>query len=99
MSEDKSGISLSDDVKKVIVNKFNKVKIKPCPRCGSPDFTLIDGYSWTVLQSEPIGVTLGGTTIPTVVMICTTCGFLSQHELGVFGLIPDGDTEPKKQEL
>jgi hypothetical protein len=60
----------------------------PCPRCGNDSFTLLDGYFNQIIQEEPKGIVLSGRTIPTIVIACNRCGFLSQHALGILGLIP-----------
>jgi len=61
----------------------------PCPRCGHQHFSLTDGYFSHQVQQSFGELTIGGgPTIPTVVVICTQCGFLSQHALGSLGLLP-----------
>ncbi len=59
----------------------------PCPRCGSAHFTLIEGYFNNILQNEPIGLVIGGPTIPSIVIACVNCGYLSQHAIGALGLM------------
>ena len=60
----------------------------PCPRCGNQNFTLVDGYFNQPIQKELGGIVLGGPSIPSIVVVCTRCGYLSQHALGVLGLLP-----------
>lgn len=60
----------------------------PCPRCGNNNFTLLDGFFNQPIQAEFGGMVLGGPSIPSVVVVCTRCGFLSQHALGVLGMLP-----------
>jgi ribosomal protein L37E len=64
----------------------------PCPRCGNNAFTLLDGYFNQVIQDEPKGIVLGGRTIPSIVVACKRCGYLSQHAIGVLGLLPKEET-------
>jgi ribosomal protein L37E len=66
----------------------------PCPRCGNNAFTLLDGYFNQVIQDEPKGIVLGGRTIPSIVVACKRCGYLSQHAIGVLGLLPKEETRP-----
>jgi hypothetical protein len=66
----------------------------PCPRCGTYDFTLLDGYLNQIIQTEPAGIVLGGRTIPSVVVACNRCGYLSQHALGILGLLPKEENKP-----
>jgi predicted nucleic-acid-binding Zn-ribbon protein len=70
----------------------NKGAIKPCPRCGNEEFTLLDAFSKQNMQDSPKGpVILGGQTIPCAVVICQNCGFLSYHALGYLGLLSGTD--------
>jgi hypothetical protein len=69
----------------------------PCPRCGNDDFTLLDGYFNEFIQDEPRGIILGGRTIPSIIVACKRCGFLSQHALGILGLLPKEDTKPAEE--
>jgi hypothetical protein len=69
----------------------------PCPRCGNDDFTLLDGYFNEFIQDEPRGVVLGGRTIPSVIIACKRCGFLSQHALGILGLLPKEEIKPAEE--
>ncbi len=61
---------------------------QPCPRCGNNNFTLVDGYFNQPIQTELAGLVIGGPSIPSIVVVCTRCGFMSQHALGVLGLLP-----------
>ena len=80
--------TLSDERKAQIIAALEKSGAKlPCPRCGNKTFSLIDGYFNQTLQFQLGGITLGGPSIPTVVVACNQCGFLSQHAIGVLGLL------------
>ena len=63
----------------------------PCPRCGNSNFTLVNGYFAQPIQPELGSITLGGPNIPSVVTVCTRCGFISQHALGALGLLPSAE--------
>jgi hypothetical protein len=67
-----------------------------CPRCRNNSFTLVEGYFTHPLQDNFKSISLGGPSIPTVVVVCDRCGFLSQHALGVLGLIPQKEGENDK---
>jgi hypothetical protein len=69
----------------------------PCPRCGNNNFTLLDGYFNQTIQNEFRGIVIGGPSVPSVVIACNRCGFLSQHALGVLGLLPKEDEDKKEQ--
>lgn len=60
----------------------------PCPRCGNTQFSLLDGFYNQPIQPELGSIMLGGPSIPSVVTVCTRCGFMSQHALGALGLLP-----------
>ena len=64
---------------------------KPCPRCGGTSFNLQDGYFSQTVQPSQTNVVLGGQILPSVMVICTNCGYMSQYALGILGLM-----EPKK---
>ena len=65
----------------------------PCPRCGNDSFTLLNGYFNQTIQTELKGMVIGGPSIPSVVVACNRCGYLSQHALGVLGLLPKEEVE------
>ncbi len=64
---------------------------KPCPRCGNVNFILVDGYFSLSIQRDLKRTVLGGMNMPVVAVVCDRCGFLSQHALGVLGLLPEED--------
>ena len=72
---------------KIVAALTERGATAPCPRCGNQSFSLSDGYFLSVIQTGFPGVTLGGQVVPWIVVICTKCGFMSQHALGVLGLM------------
>jgi ribosomal protein S27AE len=60
--------------------------LRPCPRCANTSFAILDGLLNHVVQSSPTALTLGGQTVPCVVLICAKCGYLSEHAMGALGL-------------
>lgn len=86
---------LSPEERNKIIAALEKAGAKlPCPRCGNQSFTLLDGYFNQPVQAQLGGLVLGGPSVPSTVVVCTRCGYLAQHALGVLGLLP----EPKKDE-
>jgi ribosomal protein S27AE len=80
---------LSPEQKRKVVEALEKVGARlPCPRCGNNNFTLLDGYFNQPVQTELAGLVLGGPSVPSAVVVCTRCGYLSQHALGALGLLP-----------
>jgi len=86
--------STQDQKDKIIKVLTDRGAVLPCPRCGNDDFTLLDGYFNQIIQDEPRGIVLGGRTIPSIVIACKRCGYLSQHALGVLGLLPKEENKP-----
>ncbi len=81
--------SLSNERKVQIINILEKRGATgPCPRCTESKFTLLDGYFSNQVRVDLEKAILGGPTVPTVVLICNNCGFISQHALGALGLMP-----------
>jgi ribosomal protein L37E len=84
--------STQDQKDKIIKVLTERGANLPCPRCGNNAFTLLDGYFNQIIQEEPKGIVLGGRTIPSIIIACKRCGYLSQHALGVLGLLPKEET-------
>jgi hypothetical protein len=53
--------------------------IKGCPRCDGDSFKIMPGFFAHSVQTSTKGVQIGGQVVPTWVVICATCGFVSQH--------------------
>jgi predicted RNA-binding Zn-ribbon protein involved in translation (DUF1610 family) len=66
---------------------------RACPMCGTNKWALGEGYFSNSLQRDFTSVNLGGIGIPSIPIICSNCGFISQHALGALGLLPK--VEPK----
>ena len=83
---------LSNSDKQRIIEALKQAGAKlPCPRCGNNQFSLLDGYFNNTVQTELRGLVLGGTSVPSVVVVCSRCGFLAQHAIGALGLMPEQD--------
>ncbi|QEL18091.1 hypothetical protein [Limnoglobus roseus] len=54
---------------------------KPCARCEFQHFEIVAEAN-IVIQAE-------GAILPTVVVACTHCGFISQYALGILGIPPE----------
>ena len=75
--------------------------IRPCSVCGNPGFSLADGYVTTPLASNPTAIMLGGSTLPSVALVCNRCGntlFLNVFTLGLADLIPPTPTPEQTPE-
>jgi hypothetical protein len=79
----------SEEHKNEIIRRLRDKGVRgECPMCGHKNFALAEGYFNHPIQTQlGGGLVLGGPTIPTVAIICTNCGFTSQHALGALGLL------------
>jgi hypothetical protein len=84
---------LSDTERRKILEALKEAgAILPCPRCANRSFGLIDGYFNPTVQTSVSSIMLGGTTVPSIVVVCNRCGYLAQHALGGLGLLHKKDT-------
>lgn len=82
--------TISEEKKKEIVGVLQEKGVpKTCPMCQQNNWVLADGYFNPGLQTNLRGLTIGGPSIPSIAIICTNCGFMSEHALGVIGMLPD----------
>jgi hypothetical protein len=88
---------LNDDEKKKITETLKNRGAKlPCQRCKNRNFAILDGYFNQPIQKSIAvsitDITNQGPFISSVVVVCTRCGYLSQHALSVLGLLPTEET-------
>lgn len=80
-------IMLSDiERKKILDSVLSKIGSYRCPICECNKFTIVDGYVATSLQDDTKSITLGGSFLPSVVLVCTKCGFTSFHNSKILGI-------------
>jgi len=80
---------INNEQKQKIGDEFNvRIQALTCPICQKKDFYMADGYFSNNLQDNISTFTIEGQSIPTIPIICTNCGFVSQHALGILGLLP-----------
>lgn len=76
------------DKKKITLSLLDKISEIKCPMCSNEKFTILDGYVVDNLQNDYQNIIIGeGASIPSIMMICTNCGFMSQHALGILGVL------------
>lgn len=79
---------LTSEQKQNLINKLQEKGVKAtCPMCGNKNFILADGYFNNPLQLDFQSIYIGGPSIPSIATVCSNCGFISQHSLGVLGLL------------
>ncbi len=90
---------ISQEKKREIASRLNvRIQELTCPMCHQHGFVIADGFFSHYLQEDIKDVSIGGPSIPTIAIVCTNCGFVSQHALGVLGMLPQNtekDTEKK----
>lgn len=78
---------LPDELVTKILDAMEKKGVnKPCPRCGSEDFRLEDGFILHILQSKVANFKLYGPGIVCVGTTCENCGYFAEHSLNGLGL-------------
>jgi rubredoxin len=80
---------LNNEQKKRIAETLQERKQNlTCPMCQNKNFIMADGYFNNNMQTDFGSISIGGPAIPTIGIICDNCGFVSQHAIGVLGLLP-----------
>jgi len=80
---------LTSDQKIRIKEEIDKrIRTLTCPMCQNKSFVMADGYLYATMQSDLNSLSIGGPGIPAAGIICNNCGFISQHALGILGLLP-----------
>ena len=70
-----------------IINALKAKQVHlPCPRCGQPKFSVV-GETIISLQNDPNVISIGGPSIPTVIVACDNCGYITQHAQIPLGLV------------
>ena len=92
----KNELSEEDKQKVIAALRRKGVGLRNCPMCERTNSWIVaDGYINHPIQTQIGGLVIGGPSIPTAALICSNCGFVSQHALGALELLPR-DTEAKK---
>ena len=78
----------SESQREIIIKALiDKGVASPCPMCKNKKFSVLDGYFKHSVQLGLKRTILGGPTVPAVVVICDNCGFMSQHAIGILGIL------------
>lgn len=85
--------TITQEQKQKIVERLReRGVVRPCPMCGKGSWVLADGYLNEALHGNlAYALFLGGPSLPSAAIICTNCGFMSQHALGALGLLGEAD--------
>ena len=80
---------LNEQQKQRILQSLTEHEVSlPCSRCGNNNFSLLDGLA-SIAVGDGKTFVVGGQTVPAVVVICTRCGAVYHHALGVLGLFEE----------
>ena len=77
------GISNSD--KQKIISALKARGAGSCPRCDDSQWTVSE-YARIEVHETSARDSIGGATIPAVMIVCQHCGFIAQHALQPLGL-------------
>ena len=89
----------SKETKLEIVRALASRDVKTsCPMCDNNNWAIAEGYFINPLQERPNVIHLAGAVIPTIVLICNKCGFVSQHALKVLGIEGEGSQNENQSE-
>lgn len=82
---------IPEEQKKLILRILSsKIPQFQCPMCQSKVFAILDGYMTNNLQEDYKNIVLPNKQIiPSVIIVCTNCGFMSQHSIGALGLLEE----------
>ena len=78
-----------EDAHRILETFHEKVIQAECPMCHRSNFSLIDGYLAPLMHKNLPDMNLfkHHQAFPMVAIMCTNCGFTSQHSLAPLGLM------------
>ena len=87
--------------KEIMVKRLNEViPVLECPMCHNRQFAILDGYLvFPVPEDYRISFLQTQKTLPAIAIICTKCGYISQHSLGILGLLEKEKQEIQEEEI
>lgn len=77
---------MTDRQKQTIQAGLQQRGFGACPTCRQTNWQLGDDLVHAPTTSLGGGMSLGGPHIPMAQIICTNCGFVSHHAVGVLGI-------------
>lgn len=88
----------NEDVNAIAKALTSKIPSLRCPMCGKGPFTFVNGYIYNHLHEDYRHVVIGTHGIPSIVIVCNNCGFMSQHALGALGLLHNNQPQIVEKE-
>ena len=98
----KTKTGFSEKQKADIINRLKKLDIpKACPMCGKSKWALANGYVKSLVQPHLANnrfgnVRLDDQFLPMIALVCTYCGFTSQHAAGILGMLQRHDEDAEQ---
>jgi predicted Zn-ribbon and HTH transcriptional regulator len=88
-TKDSDALSLSpEDVERVSAALRERVETLRCPMCTREQMVMAPWFFKHQVALHLEKAVVGGPTVPVAPLVCTHCGFMSQHSLGILGLLP-----------
>jgi hypothetical protein len=82
---------MDEEKKSQIANALVKKGVnQPCPRCAAKNFEVV-GQTFLPINDNPNLFVVGGPMIPSAIVACSNCGFLTLHALQPLKLLPQAD--------
>lgn len=83
---------MNANIRNEIVAALNKKNVsQPCPRCAAKNFSVVGESEISVIYPprQELGMQLGtpSSTMPTIIVTCDNCGYISQHAKVSLGLL------------
>jgi hypothetical protein len=79
-------MALTERQKEKILSSLRTKAKAHCPMCGGTNWELWEEMVGAMAASPQGGIGIGGPYIPMVQIVCTNCGFVSHHAVGVLGI-------------
>ena len=83
---------ISTDDKHRIISALKARGAGSCPRCRDSQWTVRE-YSMIEVQATMDRNSAETTTIPSIMIVCEHCGFISQHALQPLGIWPENTVD------
>lgn len=80
---------MNEKIKEKVIEALHKNGVElPCPRCSSINFEVV-GQTIVSLNDNARVLTLGGPAIPSAIIACSHCGFMTLHALSSLNISPE----------
>ena len=81
--------NFKNNQERIISAICNRVPNMRCPVCNNiSNFALAEGYFAHDIQPDLANRRMGGPNVPTVPIVCQTCGYLMEFAAGALNLLP-----------